>query len=170
MLGQITQQQELEEHIHFCTARKTFMSWEKERNRNILVFKMCFWSSKPKLEQHGASHVAVYERWLLLGKVVTFAVYGHQMCYCERVVMWKELVWARGSSRSRGDKLGRVCGGSGRGGRSLLAKVFDSLINISFDNAGWSVTASVYEAALPARGCTHAHTRIHWLCFSGTTQ
>lgn len=62
MLGQITRQQEVEEHIHFCTARKTFMSSERERNRNILVFKMCFWSLKPKLEQHGASHVAVYER------------------------------------------------------------------------------------------------------------
>lgn len=24
--------------------------------------------------------------------IVEFAVYGHQMCYCESVVMWRELV------------------------------------------------------------------------------
>lgn len=33
--------------------------------------------------------IAVREGYI----IVEFAVYGHQMCYCESVVMWGELVW-----------------------------------------------------------------------------
>lgn len=107
--------------------------------------------------------IAVREGYI----IVEFAVYGHQMCYCESVVMWGELVWGEERplwqththtntqllfcSSGEGPRVQmhthrhtrREENWAGWGGQATapLANMFGSLVNIAFDNTGWRVNS-----------------------------
>lgn len=162
MLGQITQQQEVDEHMHFCTARRH--SWAGKRSATeISWFLKCVF----EVWRRNWNNMELL-MWLFMRDDYCWGRLLHLLFMAIRCVtvrgLWCGKSWCeQGEVREAGGIHWEECVVVGGGG-SLLAKVFDSLINISFDNARWSVTASIYEVALPARGCTHVHTHTHTDC------
>lgn len=86
-------------HIHVCTGTDRQINVQKKcsggSTKNYISLN-CFWKSEAKMGTTWSflcgclwEMIAGREGYI----IVEFAVYGRQMCYCESVVMWRELVW-----------------------------------------------------------------------------
>lgn len=135
---------------HHCNLRVQNQEEVQKYDWQNLFFKV--W--KQNGEQHETFYVAVYEKWLLLGKVTLLwnLPFMAIRCVTERT-LWCGKTWCKGkrdlyskhthfsAALERVHRLKhtltlkKITGARGRDG-GLLANIFGFLVNILFDNTG----------------------------------
>lgn len=180
-----------------CKGIKNTLRGKLKKCHFLNVF-LKVWKQHEELHEH--FYVADYEEWLLFGKVTLVRNLLFMAIRCV-TVMWRALVWGgrrAGRTFKRNTTILKLWGGSTHsdtrkltsaqtewrkqaewGGETmaLLANIFGSLVNISFDNARMKSEhllprPSIWEDAhaLPRkdrRGATQTTASVlHRLCFN----